>query len=193
MADSPTQKSLKLLRDKGYLAGVTEYWQPSFAQRSVVDAAKRWATYDTANNKEASGGLLDALNQLDRVGPGKRQDLFDFIDIIAIGDQILALQCTSSSGLSARINKIVIECNEAATKWLNAGGQLEVWGWPTGKTCIDCGRNATRKGQRGEWLCGIHGRNRELHVDRRKLTIASNGALSAEKLDTAGQMNLFGT
>jgi hypothetical protein len=64
-------------------------------------------------------------------GPhGIRQDLFGFIDVVALGDTILAVQATST-GVAARKAKIL--ALEAETgipgRWVRSGGRLEVWGW----------------------------------------------------------------
>ena len=58
-----------------------------------------------------------------------RQDLFGFIDILAIDDDgsVLAVQATSGSNVSARVNKIK-ESNELI--WVRAAGwKVQVWGW----------------------------------------------------------------
>jgi Holliday junction resolvase-like predicted endonuclease len=99
MASSPTQRSLKLLRDEGYTAQVVERWNPHA-----------------------------------RV----RQDLFGIIDIVAIkvlesnATNIVGVQTTSKSNMSARINKIK-ESAEAAL-WSSAGGLLLVHGWAKNKS-----------------------------------------------------------
>jgi hypothetical protein len=59
----------------------------------------------------------------------KRNDLFGFIDIVALSDKIVGIQCTSGSNVSARVKKILDECQDAAREWLQAGGAIEVWGW----------------------------------------------------------------
>lgn len=58
-----------------------------------------------------------------------RQDLFGFIDLVAIKDgfPIAGIQTTSGSNISARIAKI-LEL-EAARVWLRAGGAIYVHGW----------------------------------------------------------------
>lgn len=57
-----------------------------------------------------------------------RQDLFGFIDVLAIKrNQILAVQCTSEHNILARIQK-VIAMKEAA-EWIAAGGSLHFMGW----------------------------------------------------------------
>lgn len=91
MSSSPTQRTLKALRDEGYLTEVVERWNPH------------------ANI---------------------RQDLFGWIDIIAIKPgQILAVQATSYSNHSARVKKLKTERQEQVGEWLSAGGLAEVWSW----------------------------------------------------------------
>lgn len=63
-------------------------------------------------------------------GWGKcRQDLFGFIDVLAIIDgETVGIQVTAAS-VSSRIAKITTECADAAKKLLAAGWKLEVHGW----------------------------------------------------------------
>jgi len=72
---------------------------------------------------------------------GIRQDLFGFIDVLAISDdgEVLAIQCTSKSNMSARIKKI--ESNPHLPACRAAGFQIEVWGW--------------FKNKQGRWECKI--------------------------------------
>lgn len=59
-----------------------------------------------------------------------RQDLFGFIDLVAIredGVGVLAVQVTSKSNMKARILKIKRE--PIAKKWLAAGNSIVVHGW----------------------------------------------------------------
>jgi len=60
--------------------------------------------------------------------PGHRHDLFNIIDIIAIGPGItLAVQATSVGGMSARKKKLT---EALATRHaLEAGWLLELYGW----------------------------------------------------------------
>ena len=89
MATSPTQRSLKYLRDQGYTVWITEHWN-SFARI--------------------------------------RQDLFGFIDLIALrGDETLAVQTTSYSNVSARIKKI--ENHENIGPVRDAGWAISIHGW----------------------------------------------------------------
>ncbi len=88
---SPTQRSLKLLRDGSALAAVTERW-----------------------------------NAHARV----RQDLFGFIDVVAIvpgQPGLTAVQATSAPNQAARLAKI--SALPAARAWLGAGNRIEVHGW----------------------------------------------------------------
>lgn len=89
MATSPTQRSLKLLREAGYTVAVVEHF-----------------------------------NHFARI----RQDLFGFIDLLALrGEETLAIQTTSYSNVSARVNKIADHENVAAVR--KAGWAIAVHGW----------------------------------------------------------------
>ncbi len=86
---TPTQRSLKHLRDQGYTVAVVEHWNP-FAKI--------------------------------------RQDLFGFIDLLALKDGItLAVQTTSYSNMSARIRKIAEHENLRIVR--DAGWLIHVHGW----------------------------------------------------------------
>jgi len=101
---SPTQRSLKMLRDAGWFCAITEHW-----------------------------------NQYSR----RRNDLFGFIDVLAIrGDEILAVQTTSGDNVSARIQKI--RGIQAAKLWLESPSRkIHVHGW----------RKVGAKGKRKLWEC----------------------------------------
>lgn len=103
MKTSPTQRTLKSLRDKGYHVDIAERWIP---------------------------------NPMSPAG-GNRKDLFGFVDIVYLGDTITAVQCTSGSNVSKRIEKIKTECVDRARQWLASGGRIEVWGWTKYKKPID--------------------------------------------------------
>ena len=60
-------------------------------------------------------------------GKGKKQDLFGFADVLALGARITAIQVTSGSNVAARVTKIFDE--PRAKSWLQAGGAIEVHGW----------------------------------------------------------------
>jgi len=104
MTTSPTQRSLKLLRERGYMAAITEHWNPHARLR---------------------------------------QDLFGFIDIIAVSRLygIIAVQTTSGPNMAARIDKIRESVH--ATVWLGGGGTIIVHGW----------RKVGARGARKLWEC----------------------------------------
>lgn len=96
---SPTQRSLKFLRENGYTAQVVERWN-SFAK--------------------------------------VRQDLFGFIDIVAINPKmggVLGVQTTSATNMSSHRKKILE--NEVAPIWLRGGNRIQLIVWskkgPRGK------------------------------------------------------------
>lgn len=58
----------------------------------------------------------------------RRHDLFGFVDILALREgETLAIQATSGSNVSARVNKIAEHENVAAVR--KAGWRIAVWGW----------------------------------------------------------------
>lgn len=98
MAISPTQRSLKNLRNQGYTVAITVKWNPHA-----------------------------------RI----RQDLFGFVDLLAIRDgETLAIQTTSAGNLSARRSKVV--AHENLPIILSAGWQVIIHGW--------------RKNSKGKWV-----------------------------------------
>ena len=57
-----------------------------------------------------------------------RQDLYGFIDLLAIRDgETLAIQCCAGSSAAARVAKITDHENLAAVR--KAGWRVEVWAW----------------------------------------------------------------
>lgn len=92
---TPTQRTLKLFRDRGYTCAVTERWNP-FAKI--------------------------------------RQDLFTFIDVLALGNgQMIGIQTTSASNHAKRREKIL--ATPEARDWIAAGGEVLIVSWkkPKGK------------------------------------------------------------
>jgi hypothetical protein len=86
---TPTQRSLKHLRDLGYRVAIVEKWNPHA-----------------------------------RI----RQDLFGFIDLLAIKEnETLAIQATSRGNISSRVKKI--EEAEALEAVRKAGWRIVVQGW----------------------------------------------------------------
>jgi len=72
-----------------------------------------------------------------------RQDLFGFIDLVAMSPSrgLLAVQTTSGSNVGKRIAKIKAEPRAAI--WLACGGRIQVHGW----------RKVGAKGKRKLWEC----------------------------------------
>lgn len=70
-----------------------------------------------------------------------RQDLFGFIDVLAVGGGfgVLAVQCTSGAHVSDRVAKI--RDLPAVRTWLETPARIEVWGW----------RKVGPRGQRKLW------------------------------------------
>jgi hypothetical protein len=61
----------------------------------------------------------------------RRKDFIDCVDIIAFradATGVLGIQCTSASGLAARVSKI-LGLGEAVADFLHAGNSLQCWGW----------------------------------------------------------------
>ena len=98
MPISPTQRSLKHLKEQGYTVAITEKWNPHA-----------------------------------RI----RQDLFGFVDLLAIREGMtLAIQTTSSNNYADRKKKV--QDHENLPKVLSAGWQVRIHGW--------------RKNAKGKWV-----------------------------------------
>lgn len=68
--------------------------------------------------------VVEKYNQFAHV----RQDLFGFIDILAVkGDEVLGVQATSGDHVSERCDKILAHPN--IERWLAPTRKMEVWGW----------------------------------------------------------------
>lgn len=103
---SPTQRTLRELRQRGCICGIVE----------------RFNSY---------------------VGKfGIRQDLFGFIDLIALDPDrgIVGVQCCARSGHAAHRTKILE--NDIAPEWIKSGGSIEIWSW--GKQKLKRGGKAMR-------------------------------------------------
>ena len=96
---SPTQRTLKALREAGWLAHVVE----------------KWISYDK--------GAAKAKGR-----PGSRVDVFGFGDVLACRPEagIVLVQATGGGNASARIDKITTECDANALWWLHSGGRIIV-------------------------------------------------------------------
>lgn len=81
----------------------------------------------TKRDLEADGWLVAVV---ERWNPHARirQDLFGFIDLLAVrAGETLGVQATSSTNVSSRVDKIAHSPHVAAVR--DAGWRLEVWGW----------------------------------------------------------------
>lgn len=72
-------------------------------------------------------GIVEKFNP--HVGEhGIRQDLFGFIDAIALdASGIIGIQCCAGSGHASHRTKILE--NEYAPEWLKSGGKIQLWSW----------------------------------------------------------------
>lgn len=81
---------------------------------------------DFCKKNSMSAGITERFNSFTK----RRHDLFGFIDMIVLSEgKTLGVQVTSRSNMSARAKKIKTECKDDALAWLNAGNEIEVWGW----------------------------------------------------------------
>ncbi|MBW1672059.1 MAG: hypothetical protein JRJ45_00185 [Deltaproteobacteria bacterium] len=74
-------------------------------------------------------GIVERFNRY--AGPhGIRQDLFGFIDIIALDrkEGIIGVQ-SCGQAFSEHYKKITIERSEECLAWIRCGGKVELYGW----------------------------------------------------------------
>lgn len=96
-------------------------------------AKKTAYTQKTIKELKARGcvvGIVERYNMF--AGPhGIRQDLFGFIDLIALNVQESRLIGVQSFGqdYAPHYRKVTGECRERALAWLRCGGEIELWGW----------------------------------------------------------------
>jgi len=129
MAESPTQRTLRECRKRGWPVDVAEHWVPSHLNRAVIEAAKRLSD---CQNMATVQAVHDAVARLREGLPGKRRDMFGCIDVVAIdveARQIVGIQACAVGDQRRRWNKIRLECLDDARAWIQCGQRLEVWGW----------------------------------------------------------------
>lgn len=81
-------------------------------------------TLKELRRKGATAAVVEKWNPHARV----TQDLFNFIDIIALRDfSIIGVQSTSGANHAARRKKIYE--GEETSRWLECGGKIEIWSW----------------------------------------------------------------
>jgi len=98
---SPTQRTIRELRNRGIRCAVVEKWN-SFAKRPG-----------------------------DKGPPGIRQDLFGIVDVLALDPErgFLGVQCCSGSAASHR-RKMLEDHLQECLDWVSTpGGCLELWCW----------------------------------------------------------------
>ena len=95
---SNTQRTLRALRQEGYICGMVERFNPY------------------------AGAMLPSGRR-----SGIRQDLFGFLDIVAIMPKGICGIQSCGQAFAEHDRKIL--GNEFAPEWLKAGGHIELWGW----------------------------------------------------------------
>lgn len=100
MPKGTSARSLKLMRERGYLAEVVEHWVQWGDKRDLKPGEK--------------GGI--------------RRDLFGFGDVFAFDhESAIIVQCTSKTNLAARITKA--KAIPAFAKWMHPDRWVEFHGW----------------------------------------------------------------
>ena len=99
---SPTERTKKYLKEKGFVHGVVEKW---------IDYHKpRWA----------------------KGPPGIRQDFLNIIDLIYCDHSrgVVGAQICAGSGFSVHLKKLTVDEQENTAAWLKTPGAfLEIWSW----------------------------------------------------------------
>mgnify|MGYP000299422071 FL=1 len=145
-----TQRTLKALRDKGVMVGMTEHFNPYAGMdkppKYLLTNIGGSATYilgQTITQKEFNDEnaklFRSNLKKMDAevVPDGKfgiRQDLFGFIDMIAVypgpeNKGFVGVQSTGPSGFHSHKRDITNKYRDNALRWLAAGGRIELWSW----------------------------------------------------------------
>jgi len=98
---------------------------------AIKRTARRSYTQMTLQKLRDEGCCVDKCEKFNAyAGPfGRREDLFGFIDIIALrpGVGIVAIQSTGPNGHAEHRRKIL--ANEFVPLWLEVGGKIELWSW----------------------------------------------------------------
>lgn len=96
---------------------------------SSSEYSRRMPTKKTLELAKDRGWIIDSAESFNAYS-GRRHDLFGFIDLVALdGKHIIAIQTTSGSNASARVKKIIDDCEPAARKWIKGGGRILVIAW----------------------------------------------------------------
>lgn len=114
----------------------------------LYETTERWVSVRGPDQCKACGSY-------EIPNAGYRKDLFGFVDAIAIRPEgFIFLQVTTSGSLANRVRKIREGCEEFAWAVLQAGGEIQVWGW----------RQTGRKERRVWWA-----RRREIYMGPSRL------------------------
>ena len=103
--NSPTSRTLALLRSEGWTAEVVERWNPHSKTRKDL------------------GGGIDVLAWKARTYVAFTSNL----TVAGKNDGMLGVQACAGASHSARKAKLLSEKKMA--QWLAAGGRLEIWSW----------------------------------------------------------------
>ena len=77
------------------------------------------------------------------IPPGKRKDLFGFVDVLALDGErgFIGIQVTTANCISERMRKLAGERKEEVLTWLaTPGGRVELWGWRKLKNVLKNGK-----------------------------------------------------
>jgi hypothetical protein len=91
-------------------------------------------TQRTLARLKAEGMTAGSVEKFNRFGGpfGIRQDLFGFLDLIALDPKTLTtigIQVTGQHGHADHRRKIIEDCGARAVLWLKCGNRLILWSW----------------------------------------------------------------
>lgn len=124
----------------------------------------------TLKRLKERGRLCQVVERFNpHAGPfGVRQDLFGFIDLIALSaplftpsgvlvrSGIIGIQCCGIGAHSGHLKKILGECREKALTWLKSMGRIELWSWNRRKIKTTKGKKVVRWHPRVEEITMEH-------------------------------------
>lgn len=87
-------------------------------------------TYKKLTEMGLRHATVETWNAFARNGQGCRQDLFGFIDILALDPErgFIGIQVCGTD-VSGHVSKIKHQRWKNCLAWLNAGGTVEIWSW----------------------------------------------------------------
>lgn len=143
MSMSPTARTLKECRKRGWIAQVVEQTIPrTFIKRDLFGIIDVIAV---TPSKKAIGGLCCVYKQPYDAKPGEHTcDSCGTTNTVTPGE-IIGIQATSGTNHAARRDKALAEPRLQA--WLDAGGRFAIWSW----------RKAGARGKRKTWTLWAEG------------------------------------